>query len=343
MFAYQQAANLEKVQAMARQILAVNPDSIRALAVLAYLDRVKATSGDQPALKEACDYAQKGLQAMPAWPRPEGISDSDFEKLRNQMSEVFYGTSGFCALQAKDYVTARTDYQKSFEIDPANMQDVYQLGLACSLMSPMDINGLWYLAKAINLATAQNNSKAAEGIATYAKARYKYYHGGDDGWDQLVAAAASQTAPVVDKITPAPTKCDIAAEAVEKNKVEELSFSDWEFVLAQRDCGPKGKDAADKVWQAIQTQEKNGQTMLKIPAALVIAANDSTLDVAITEDNQKSGKADMHVVLQKPVPHPPAPGSTTDVVGVITSYTVSPFMFTMEKASLPAAEVTPGK
>jgi len=338
MAAYQQAGNQEKVQAKAKLLLEINPDNVRALAIVAYLDRAKATQGDAAALKETCAYGQKGLAALPAWQKADSMSDSDFEKLRNQMSGIFNGVAGFCALQAKDYATARSNYLKSAQIDPGNMQDIYQLGIAGMLMNPMDVNGFWYLAKAIDIATAQKNAPAAQGIASYAKAQYRRYHGGEDGWDPFVAAAATQAAPPVPLgITPKPTNCEIAADAVVKNKVDELSFSDWEFILAQRDCGPQGKDAADKVWQAIQGKEKGGQAMLRISVMVIAAATDS-LDVAITDENQQAKKTDMHVVMKKPMLHAPAAGSMTDVIGTITSYTPNPFMFTMEKGTLPAAE-----
>lgn len=345
MAAYQQAGNSEKVQSIARRLLEINSNNVRALAIIAYLDRAKATAGDQPSLKEACDFAQKGQQALSAWQKPEATSDDEFGKLRNQMSGIFYGVSGFCALQAKDYVTARTNYLKSFQIDPANLQDVYQLGLSCSLMNPMDVSGLWYLAKAINIANAQNNAKAAQGIAVYAKAKYQNYHGSEEGWDQLVAAVANQAVPpavLSDAIKPKPSDCDIAAKAVAENKPEDLSFSDKEFILAQRDCGSQGKDAADKVWQSIQSMQKNGQAMLRIPV-MVISATANSLEVAITDENQQAKKADMHVTMLKPMPAAPAAGFMTDVIGVITSYTPKPFLFTMEKGSLPAPDAGTSK
>ncbi|HZS28421.1 MAG TPA: hypothetical protein VFB76_14415 [Candidatus Angelobacter sp.] len=340
MGAYQQAGNQEKVQATAKRLLEINPDNIRALAIVAYLGRARATQGDAAALKEACAYGQKGLAALPAWQKTDSMSDSDFEKLRNQMSGIFNGVAGFCALQAKDYATARSNYLKSVQIDPGNMQDIYQLGIADMLMDPMDVNGFWYMAKAIDIAMAQKNTPAAQSIASYAKAQYRRYHGSEDGWDQLVASVANQATPptaISDVIKPKPTNCEIAADAVAKNKVDELSFSDWEFILAQRDCGPQGKDAADKVWQAIQGKEKGGQAMLRIPVMVVAAAKDS-LDVAVTDENQQAKKADMHVVMQKPMVHAPAAGSMTDVIGTITSYTPNPFLFTMEKGALPAPE-----
>jgi len=43
-------------------------------------------------------------------------------------------------------------------------------------------------------------------------------------------------------------------------------------------------------------------------------------------------------VLLKPLLHPPAIGSTADVIGIITTYTPKPFMFTMAKGVVPSAE-----
>ena len=104
-------------------------------------------------------------------------------------------------------------------------------------------------------------------------------------------------------------------------------------------------EAADKVWRSIQDLQKGGAAKLKIPVK-VVSANQDSLDVAVTDENQQANppKADMHVVLDKPLLKPPAPNSITDVVGVITNYTPVPFMFTMEQGELPAAKpATPAK
>ena len=60
----------------------------------------------------------------------------------------------------------------------------------------MEVDGLWYIAKAIAL--AKGNEAAQQRISEYGKARYKKYHGSEDGWQELLAAAASETAPLPD-------------------------------------------------------------------------------------------------------------------------------------------------
>ena len=337
MAAYQQAANLPKVEATAKRILQISPNNVRPMAILVAIGRNRATQGDQSALKETCSYAQNGLQQLSSLAKPEGMTDADFGKQRSQISAIFDGAAGFCALNTKDYPAAREAYTKSVQIDPTNMQDAYQLAVADLEMNPMDLNGLWYCSKAIQLAQSQNNGQAAKGITGYCKAKYKRYHGSDDGWDQLVASVAAQTTlpeNFAANIKRAPTPCEIAVEAVRQNDPGSLSFSDKEFILSKVNCSPENKDAADKIWQSIQIMEKNGEARLQIPVKVIAVSTDS-IDCAISDDNQQADKADMHVMMEKPMVRPPARGATINIVGVITNYTPDPFMFTMEKGTLP--------
>jgi tetratricopeptide (TPR) repeat protein len=346
---YQRASNIPKVVEMAKRLLGVNPNNVNALAIVTAVDRDSATNkGDASALKEGCASAQTGLQQLPSWTKPEGVSDADFAKIRSQMSDILNGMAGFCALQNKDYANAAKYYTEAYKIDPSNLQDTYQLTIALLELNPIDLKGLWYGAKALNL--AKGNAAAADNIAKYVKYKYKKYHGKVDDWDAFATTVAGQTAPpdnLSTVITPAPTPCDLAVQAVKENDPATLSFGDWEFVLSQANCSPANKAAADKVWATIQEKQKGGEAKLKI-SLKVIAANNESLDGALTEDNQASMKADVHVVFEEPIPAPargaksnvPAPGSTTDVIGVISAYTPDPFMFTMTKGELPGLAQT---
>ena len=333
MAAYQQSNNLAKVEETANRILGFEPENIRALAIATYLKRVQATSGSAQAAKEMVVNAERGIKALPNWTKPEGTSDAEFKQVRDQMSAIFYGAAGFGALQSKDYARAREYYLKSVQIDPGNLQDVYQLSIADLEMKPIDVDGLWYIARAINL--AKDNPTAQQSMTAYGKAKYKRYHGGDDGWDKVLASATT-TAPPSDfshTIKAAPTPAEIAVAAVRENNPAELSFSDWEYVLSYRDDSPENKQAADRVWQTMQDKQKNGAAKLSIDVKVISATTD-TVEAAVTDENQQANKADLHVVLEKPIAAAPAAGSQIKVIGVLTSYTPRPFMFTMEKASI---------
>lgn len=344
MDAYQKAGNQAKVEDEARRILQLTPNHTNALAIVTFIDRSKATNGDQAALKEMCGYASRGLQQLPTWQKPEGVADADFQKSKTAMADIFNGASGFCALQAKNFPQARDFYTKAYELDPKNFPDVYQLTVALLESNPIDLTGFWYGAKA--LALAGNNAATVNAISPYIKGKYKKYHGKVDDWDKFAATVATQTQPpsaddLAKLITPAPTPCDFAVQAARDNKPEDLSFSDKEFILSKAGCSPANKDAADKVWQSIQDLEKGGEARLEIPVKVISATKDS-VEAAVSDDNQTANKADMHVELEKPVLKPPAAGTMTKVVGVITKYTPDPFMFTMEKAALPAPK-TPAR
>jgi tetratricopeptide (TPR) repeat protein len=340
MSAYQQAGNQQKVEQIARQILTIEPNNVRALAIVVFLERGQIKDAASGA--KARSDADRGLQELPNW-KPADVSPADQEKLRNQMTGIFAGTAAFGALQQKDYAAASKYYEQALKVDPNDLGNNYQMGIAMLESNPMNPLGFWYGAKAISVAQSSNppNPQAVQSMTPYFVTRYKKYHGNTDDWNQRVAAAATQTAPpanFVASIPLAPTQCDLAAQAVSPTGDIDLSFSDRELVLSCRDKTPANKTAADRVWQDIQTKEKNGEAKLKIPVKVIAVPDNNSLDVALGEDNQAANKADMHVTMEKPMTKPPAVGSNIDIIGVISEYTPDPFMFTMIKGDLPAAK-----
>jgi tetratricopeptide (TPR) repeat protein len=338
MGAYQQAQNQQKVEQIAKQILTIEPNNVRALAIVVYLERGQIK--DPASGAKARSDAERGLQELPNWKQPEGVSAADYEKMKNQMMGIFAGTAAFGALQQKDYANAEKFYGQALKVDPNDLGNNYQMAIALLESNPMNPLGFWYGAKALSIAQAQN-PQAFQAWSPYFTSRYKKYHGSTDDWNQRMAAAAQQTAPPPDfvaSIPLAPTPCDLAAQAVQQNDPSTLSFSDWELVLSCRDKKPANKDAAEKVWAAIQAKEKNGEARLKIPVKVIAAPDTNTLEVAVSEDNQAANKTDMKVAMEKPMTKPPAVGSTIDIIGVISEYVPDPFMFTMTKGELPAAK-----
>jgi tetratricopeptide (TPR) repeat protein len=338
MGAYQTVGNSQKVEQLARQLLQVQPNNVRALAIVVFIERSQIK--DAATGKKARDDAEKGLQALPNWTKPEGVTDADYEKMRNQMAGIFAGTAAFGALQQQDYAAAQKFYEQALKVDPNDIANNYQMAIALLQSNPMNALGFWYGAKALSIAQSQN-PQAFQAWSPYFQSKYKKYHGNTDDWAQRVSTAGTQTAPpagFVEGIPLAPTPCDLAAQATQQNTADQLSFSDWELVLSCRDKTPANKTGAEKLWQEIQAKEKNGEAKLKIPVKVIAVPDASSLEVALSEDNQKDNKADMKVAMEKPMTKPPAPGASIDVIGVISEYTPDPFMFTMTKGELPAAK-----
>src|SRR5262249_60496212 len=116
-------------------------------------------------------------------------------------------------LQAKDFAGARHYYRLAFASDPNNLQNVYQLAIADLQGEPVEVDGLWYIAKATSL--AKDNEAAQQRIGEYGKARYKKYHSSADSWQELLAAAPGQATPPPDfakRVKAAPSPAEIRGE-----------------------------------------------------------------------------------------------------------------------------------
>jgi tetratricopeptide (TPR) repeat protein len=339
--AYQQAGDNEKLQPTAKRILEIEPSNITALGVDVIVNFMNSQGpkGNPAAVVAAGAEAQKALKALDSWQKPDDMTQDDYDKQRRAMTLAFSTAAGVGALESKDYAAARTNYQKLFDLDPS-IDNCRTLGFADLQMDPPDVAGFWYLAKALSQAQAQNNKAGAQQLAADAKDRYRRYHGGMEGWDQIVVASATQaTLPAGFTVKPKPTECEQVVAQVQSAKIASLGVGDWEIILSHRDCSPDAKPLAEKIWQAIQDQQKsNGVGKLAFPAVKVISATTDTVKAAITDDNQQANKIDLQFTMEKPFATPPAVGAQLDVVGVVADYTPSPFMFIMQSAEAQAAK-----
>jgi tetratricopeptide (TPR) repeat protein len=336
MAAWQSAGNPAKADATATKLMQIDPDNMRALANRAYVGRTRAMSGEPGALAPAVAAAERGIAAMPKWPKPATLSDSDFARTKAQMIAIFDGILGFAALQAKDYAKARTYYLAAVNVDPDNLADVYQLSVAQLEMQPSDPLGFWYGARAIAIARATKNDQAASGIDRYVRSRYHRYHGSEEGWDALVTrVAAGEKVPPAGfarSISRALSPAEAAVAAVTEHDPASLSYSEWAFVLGHREDSPANKEAADKVWRAIADKQKDG-ARLKVPVKVITATPDR-IEAAISEGNQASNTADLSIALARPLSPLPAVGAKISIVGTLSDYRVRPFLFMMTKAEL---------
>ena len=332
MAAYQAANNAPKMTDAANRLLQVNPNNIRALALLTFFTRAQAaqqTSAPQAAqlYAQAAQYAQRGLQAAETMPRPAGVSDADFKKLQDGVRVIFNGTIGMDALQRKDFPTAQKALSAAVSVpeNANNLQDVYPLATAYLQANPPDyINGLFYAARAVDLAA--NNPAAQQQINKFAQYYYKKYHGTTEGWDQVLQQAQNSPAPPAGfTITPAPpppTPCEFADTIMKQNPdVSQMAYGDWLFVL-----GSGNQKHADTVWAFL-----NGKGIpVSSPEhpAKVISATPDQLLLATTDDNIQENKADVTLKMAKPLPATKVPQPGTMLVGKwvgkATSYTPLP-------------------
>jgi hypothetical protein len=324
---YQQANNVKKTMETATKLVTADTCNVRALALLAYFDRVLAQGGDANAKQMLADgkkYGQQGLDCLPK------ITDPEIAKMKDQMTGIFNAAIGISDLQDKDYAGAVPALRKTVDGNPNDFSVVYPLALAYLGQAPPDFqNGIWFAARAAAVAPAPAQAQ----IEKYARSQFVKFHAGDDGWAQFLAAAKANGPQV--PVPPAPTPADQAHKMVQETAPDKMDFAQWEFVLTN------GVQAdQDTVWNAIKGKpvQMNGTIISTTPTEFMIAGSQDDIDAK---------KADITLKFEDKVPVKmiPKDGASFDFQGEPASYTPNPFTMVMEKGRLlnakPAA--TPAK
>ncbi len=318
MSSYQKTGDAAKMSDAANRLLQADPNNVRALALLAY--------GSRSAQKwpDARQYAERGLAALPSMTKPDGVSDADFQKQKTELGGLLNSVAGFSALQMKDSATAQKDLLAAVTANPTNLEDVYPLALSYLTANPPDtVNGLFFIARAANLAQGAGQTQ----ITNYGKSVYTKYHGSDQGWDDVLAAAKANPLPpanfTVAKYVP-PTPAEQCTDLLKTKAPKDMSFAEWELCLS------KGKpEDSDKVWSAIKGVPLQME-------AQVISADPNTVQLAGSSDDIDAKRADITLTMDGPIPAKlmPKEGGPLDFQGTPVSFTPDPFVVTMEKGAL---------
>ncbi len=351
----------------ADRVLQLDPNDLRALYAEALLRKNAADSLTDPTAKQAAldtavGYAQRGLKAT----KPASESDANFKALQDAAYPTFYSVIGYAALNKNtpaDAQTAIDAYTKELKLVPVDqtkvpgpyLQDTFYLGEAYRQLSPPDfLNCAFFASRAVAFAPDQFKTQ----MSPTAKYCYKRYHGADDGYDAVVAAATANLFPpdgFSASVKPAPTPAEIINNVIASTPdLAALAPDDREFIIQNGT-----PDQIAKVWDAIKGKS------VTYPGALVIASTPAQVQVAIGSDAVSSKTADFTFNLTPPEAVPDLPahatpaekakherevkkaaddaaalaaatavGQTVTLEGTYDSYTAKPIMFTMSDASV---------
>jgi tetratricopeptide (TPR) repeat protein len=316
MGAYQATNNVKKTMETANKLVAVDPCNERALALLAYFDRVLAQNQDPNAKQLLVDGKKSSEQGLDCFSK---VTDPEIVKMKPQMTAIFQAEIGIADMQDKDNAGAVTALKIAVDSNPNDFSVVWPLALAYLGQTPPDYqNGIWFAARAAAVAPAA----AGPQIEKYARGQYVKFHAGDDGWSDVLAAAKANSAQV--PIKPAPTPAEQAHNMVVQTSPDKMDFATWEFVLtngAQAD--------QDTVWNAIKGKpvQMNGTVISTEPDTFMIAGSSDDIDAK---------KADITLKFDEKIPAKmiPKDGASFDFQGEPSSYTPSPFMMVMDKGTL---------
>ena len=327
MRSYQQLGNIPKTMDTANRVLQANPNNVTALALLSFLHRTYAQANqDVPNnLAKARQFAEQGLKALQVYQKPEGMSDLDFAKLKDQLAGIFNASIGVAAITANDFPTAQNALQSAASTNANDFSIIYPLALSyLNAPQPDYLKGLWYVARAANVAP---NPQVKQQISEFGRRKYMKFHGGDDGWPDVLAQA--QTAPIPPAtftIKPAPTPAEQAAKMCAEKTAAQMSFDEIQFVLTSGN-----QQCADQVWGQIKDK----------PLAMVgnvVEATATQLKIAGTYDdiNAQPPKADITLTMagEMTAKQMPKPGQQQAFQGKPTNYTPNPFMMEMSDGTL---------
>lgn len=294
---YQQLNNAAQIKATAQRLLQVDQNNLTGLALLSYLDRAQAQAGGADAttsLQEAGQLGARGLKLIQTAPKPEGYSDEQWNTMKGSFRVIYLGSVGHAALQAKDYPTAQQNLKEVVVAQPNDVNSIYLLALAYLSPKPPVVDGLFWIAKA---------AAGAPQLVPYAKNQYVRYHGGDAGFDDLLAAAkTAPTIPAGFTVAPAPSASDQAAGMLTKSAPEKLSFAEWQFILTSGN-----KQASDQVWTAIK-----GKPVQLV--AVVVGGGRESLKLAGSADDIEAKKSDITLTLKEPLPAARVPKAGTQLI-----------------------------
>jgi len=336
MAAYEQAGNADKELDAANRLLAVNPNNLRALTLVVYMEK-KATT-DQTKLDDAAAKAKQALAA----PKPATLSDADYEKLKAATTPIFEDAIATDAAAKKDYKSAIDAYtaELTYSTDPAQTQAgpgllaTYNLGNAYVQEDPKDlVQGIWYLTRAAQFAPAGYKDQ----IEKAAEYWYKKYHGGMDGFDQVKTLTQTNLFPPDSykpvAAPPPPSPQELAHQAVTSTPdLKSLALADKEFILANGT-----PEDAGKVWAVLK------DVTAEVPGVVVSATADS-VQLAVSDDAKQSQKADFTINMKTPLKEIPQTGAQVTFVGTFDSFTQNPPMIILRDGEPPApAKKTPAR
>lgn len=177
MGAYQAAGNAPKMLDAAKRLLQADPNNLRALTTVVYLEHQSA-NGNQTTLDDAATVAQQGLNAK----KDTCTTQADYDKLKGVATPIFYEAIAADDSAKKDYKGAIDAYTKELQsyADPTAttqvpaLLDTYYLGNVYLQEDPKDLkDAIWFLTRAAQFVP---DPKFKQPIETAAEYWYKKYH-----------------------------------------------------------------------------------------------------------------------------------------------------------------------
>ena len=320
----------QQAVATAKQILAKDPKNFSALYYIMFFTRALAGSNPTPELLDQGDKAAKAILENINTP-PPNVTEDQWKTARTDVENLAHTTLGWIELQRKNWEASEAEFQKSIGINPNNSEVDYLMGTAIATEKKVEKmpQALCFFARAATYdGQGALNPDGRKQVLAYVQKAYKTYHGSDDGFNDLIAAAkASPTCPadavhIEDGATIADRKAKEQA-AIDAANPQLTLWKNLKTALT----GPDGAKYFETSMKGTAVPTLKGKVVSMTPAekpkTVVMALEDGTTpDATLKFETPLAGKVDV--------------GTELSFEGVPASYTASPFMvvFAVDKDKL---------
>jgi hypothetical protein len=312
----------------AKQILAEDPKDFTASYYIMLFTQPLYGQSQTPAILEDGEKAAKAILEGIETPPPNVAADQ-WAKLRPDVELMAHKNLGFIAMQRKNWDGSEVELQKVLAVTPNDATVDYQMGTAIASEKKLDKlpAAMFYFARAATLtgdkALTPEGQKAA---LTYVQKQYKNFHGSDEGFNDLVAAAKANPNP------PAGFTVKNANELAQASAADEEKYNSThpsEALWANLKMALTAPDGANYFTMVKGTEVP---TLKGRVIKLEPAVKPKTILLAMEDKTNNTTTADATLKFEMPLPGKVDEGTELTFEGVADSYIASPFMvvFTLD-------------
>jgi hypothetical protein len=281
------------------------------------------------------DQGDKAAQAILASidTPPPGVAADQWAKLRPDVELLANVNLGFIAMQRKNWDPAEAEFQKVLTASPNNAQVDFWMGTVIASEKKLDKlpAAMFYFARAATVTGPTALAPAAQKTALdYVQKQYKNFHGSDEGFNDLVAAAKSSAMP------PSGFTIKNANEIAKEGAANEEDYNNKhpsEALWANLKMALTAPDGANyfNMMKGSEVPTLKGK-VIKLEPAL----KPKTILLAMEDKSNNTTTADATLKFEMPLAGKVDEGTELTFEGVADSYTASPFMlvFTVDKDKL---------
>jgi len=338
MATYDQLKRPNDAMAMAQQILSHDPDNFDAMRTIladwALTNGGKPGEPDMAAAEKVAGHFIKDADAIFADKnKPAYMTDAQWSAAKQPMTAFSQRTIGVVYMTRKNNARAETELKKALDMTPNDSQIARWLAdviLAQQKDHPEKTKyALFYYARAAAYdGQGSLPAQSRQQIQGFLGRAYKTYHGGDDGFNDLLAKAKASADPGADfKLT---SVADIA-EAKEK-EAEEFAKSNPAMAMWQTIKTGLTGDNPDAFFEASvkDAELPGGANGVQKFKGTIISMTPATRPKEIVLAVEKPGVADVTLKFETALPGKMDPGEQLSFEGVAKAYTKDPYMLTIE-------------